>query len=167
MALLLWLLVTAAVANPFTVSVDRIKSTAQGITLTLSYVNNLPYAMNITLEWPPAEHAVVTDNHGQEYTLSKSTGMLRRDIEANYDLMYPVYHAKYNPQKHSIFLHAPPKQPVKATFLFTRTGKEPPQTVDVTIGHYARPADTTVGMAPVPSRTVTFTATFTDVPLAR
>jgi hypothetical protein len=167
MTLLLWVLVTAAVANPFTIAVDSIKPTANGISLTLSYTNNLREPMQITLEWPVAEHAVLTDNHGQEYTLSKSTGMLRRDIEANYDLLYPSYHVKYNPQKNSVFLLAPPQQPVKATFLFTRTSKESPQTVDVTIGHYARPTQSTVGMAPTPSRTVTFTATFTNVPLTR
>jgi hypothetical protein len=40
MTLLLWLLVAAA--DPFTVTIESVKATTQGISVTLRYVNNLP-----------------------------------------------------------------------------------------------------------------------------
>jgi hypothetical protein len=159
MILVPWLV---GAAEDVTAKLDSLKLIKSGVMVTLTYTNHLAYPVQITLEWPANEHIVLRDNLEREYTLAKSTGMVRRDAEPNHDLTIPALQ-RVEKSKHSTFLQIPENGKRQATLTFTRPDDTNKQATsfDLTVGHYARRA---VPMGSLPRDTFTFTEHFSGVP---
>ena len=132
---------------PITITFTSIKPIKSGLIVTVSYVNHLPEAIQFTLMSPEKKgekpSGFAADNLGNYYTLVGATGMTRQDIDPNLDLSRPDL-----PEKHSLFLLAPPNKKVSAIFVFWGADKEKssdsntkPTSFTLSIGHYARPVD--------------------------
>lgn len=127
----------------FLVEVESLKVTSKGdLMVALAYINQTKEGLEVTLGYPPNDKAFATDDAGNEYTLQKSSGMARRDSDANYDLRKPGYDVN----AHSSFLSCPPGERARAGFLFKgssskgRTGDDKKLgTFTISVSHYARP----------------------------
>jgi len=126
----------------FLVEVESLKVTSKGdLMVALAYINETKEELEITLEYPPKESAFATDDAGNEYTLAKSSGMVRRHKEANHDLRTTM-----NVRYHSSYLLCSPGERARASFLLRRSSPVDTEsdnkklgTFTISISHYARP----------------------------
>jgi TolB-like protein len=137
----------------FVVEVESLKVMTDGrLMVALAYINESKEDLEVTLDYPPQNNAFASDDAGNQYTLEKSTGMVRRYNDANIDLIDPK-----STSLHSTFLLCPPKKRARASFLFRRSSPGgtdanfrprgmPPKDMKslgsftISLGHYARPA---------------------------
>lgn len=127
----------------FLIDVESLKVTSKGdLMVALGYINETKEELEITLEYPPKESAFATDDAGNEYTLEKSTGMVRRYSNANYDLKRPDRFV----DRHSSFLLCSPGERARASFLLRKSSSQDSENDDkklgtftISVSHYARP----------------------------
>ncbi len=127
----------------FLVELESLKVTSKGdLMVALAYINETKEEIEITLEYPPRDAAFATDDAGNEYTLAKSSGMVRRDDDPNYDLSSPERNVHY----HSSFLLCSPGERARAGFLLRRSSSQDTEndnkklgTFTISVSHYARP----------------------------
>jgi hypothetical protein len=148
----------AEVNTDIDVTFTSIQPTKNGLQVSVSYVSHLTEPIQFTLTYPQEKAGFASDNTGNEYTLANVTGMMRKNENPNFDLLGAA------PHMHSIFLLVPPEKKVSASFLFKRTtdaGKEKPTAFNISISHYARPAN---NFDPIKnaSRAFGFTATIAN-----
>ena len=150
----------AEVDTDIDVAFTSIQPTKNGLQVSVSYVSHLTEPIKFTLTYPQEKAGFASDNLGNEYALVNATGMNRKEEHPNYDITIPDA-AKL----HSTFLLAPPEKKVSASFLFKRitqeTGKEKPTAFNISISHYARPANK-FDPTKEASRAFGFTATVTN-----
>ena len=153
----------AEVTADIDVTFTSIQPTKNGLQVSVSYVSHLTEPIQFTLTYPQDKAGFASDNLGNEYILANATGMARKHEDANQDF--------FNPgrlfETHSTFLLAPPNKKVSASFLFKRTTqeagntKEKPTAFNISISHYARPANN-FDIKKDASRAFGFTATVTN-----
>ena len=153
----------AEVHTDIDVTFTSIQPTKNGLQVSVSYISHLTEPIQFTLTYPQDKAGFASDNLGNEYILANATGMARKHEDANQDF----FNAGRLFETHSTFLLAPPNKKVSASFLFKRTTqeagntKEKPTAFNISISHYARPANN-FDIKKDASRAFGFTATVTN-----